>query len=158
MKEKYLSLLPLMGSWRGAGTNHGKEPFTCRLSLAPTLGGEYLRMTVDAQAGGSVIHAEETWIYPGGFGELEALQFSIHGGPRHLLVQEHPEGIVLSSPNPEAREEVRESIVLHFPNKEGSWRLIYRWGLPGENLAERSNARMVRDTLDVGTHPTKPEE
>jgi hypothetical protein len=153
MNEKFSSLVPLVGSWRGAGTNHGKEHFTCRLSLAPALGGEYMKLSVDAQAGGNVVHAEETWFYPGGFGELEALQFSIQGGPRHLLVQQHPEGVVLSSPNPEAREELRESIVLHYPAKDGSWRLIYRWGLPGEALSERSNARMHRDPLAPSQSP-----
>ncbi|MBI4863149.1 MAG: hypothetical protein HY815_23215 [Candidatus Riflebacteria bacterium] len=147
LKEQFTGLAPLIGHWRGAGVNRDKEPFICQVGLTPALSGMFLRLVVVAQSGSAVVHAEETWVYPGGFGELEALQFTMQGGPRHLLVQQHPEGVVLSSPNPEAREEFRESVVLHYPNKDGAWRLIYSWGLPGETLSERSNARMIRDAL-----------
>lgn len=142
------ALRALAGVWRGSGVSHDGEPFLATFEVRGALAGRGVACSFEARTEDKqLLHAEELLcslgeapldpgvaVYVGSDGPPQVLQ--LHGGDADAPVE-------VRSADLESRAalRIRETFAR---DADGDLAIVWCWGLPEEDVAERSRATLTR--------------
>ena len=137
------------GTYSGTGTNHEGETFAGTFKLEPILAGRGFQLRYLATGkDGTLFHAEHSLITPDAEGQLVLWNFNSNSPgllPHRLeaLRTEPAVGARFLFGDLDSLSGFRERITLTI-EPDGAISYAYAWGMPGEELSERSAVTMRR--------------
>ena len=142
-------ILHVSGNFTGRGVNHAAEPFTGSMTLTPVLGNSGTALSFTAVGDdGQTYHDERTVLGLDPDHQLHMVSTSNNTGAlmSYALEIMEDEQLVFRFGDLEDLGTFRETraIQLH-DNGDVSYR--FSWGLPGEQVRERSAVRMTPDCV-----------